>query len=98
MEDERFFLTYENVFHDQSLQIPWYVIAGNHDHYGNVSAQIAYTKKSNRWKFPSLFYSKTFAVQGRLSIQYVHAGHFSKFLWLLQDKTITSRHTTFERP
>ena len=68
VNDERFFLTYENVFHDQSLQIPWYVCAGNHDHYGNVSAQVAYTQRSNRWNFPSLYYSKTFAVEG----SYVH--------------------------
>ncbi len=64
VEDKRFFHTYEKVFEDQSLQIPWYISAGNHDHYGNVTAQIAYTQNSIRWKFPNLYHSKTFAVPG----------------------------------
>lgn len=64
VEDKRFFYTYENVFEDKSLQIPWYVCAGNHDHYGNITGEIGYTDVSNRWKFPSLYHSKTFAIEG----------------------------------
>ena len=50
-----------------NLQCPWYHTTGNHDWStrvndngeivgGNVTAQIAYTEKSDRWMFPDLFY------------------------------------------
>ncbi|XP_066912316.1 tartrate-resistant acid phosphatase type 5-like [Clytia hemisphaerica] len=58
--DHRFNETYNDVFNQPSLQVPWYVVAGNHDHYGNITGQLEYTKHSNIWTFPSLWYSKTF--------------------------------------
>ena len=62
--DARFKETFEDVFTAQSLQVPWYVVAGNHDHHRNVSAQIDYSQKSERWNFPNYYYSKIFNVPG----------------------------------
>ena len=49
---------FQDVYTAESLQTPWYVICGNHDHYGNCSAEIAYTNVSRRWTFPDYYYSK----------------------------------------
>lgn len=55
----RFASTFEDVFTDKSLDVDWYVVAGNHDHKGNVQDQIDYAKKSTRWKFPATHYTFT---------------------------------------
>lgn len=55
--DPRFQETFENVYTEQSLMTPWYVVAGNHDHLGNVTAEVAYSKYSTRWTYPSLWYN-----------------------------------------
>ena len=58
-DSKRFEETFQKVYTGESLMTPWYVIAGNHDHKGNVSAQIEYTgleaNTNNRWQFPSLY-------------------------------------------
>mmetsp|Transcript_23959 Transcript_23959/g.40750 ORF Transcript_23959/g.40750 Transcript_23959/m.40750 type:complete len:345 (+) Transcript_23959:19-1053(+) len=57
----RFENTWNSVYSDPSLQVPWYLIAGNHDHYGNVTAQLEFTDVSERWNFPALYHQKSFA-------------------------------------
>ena len=68
----RFEDTWNAVYSNPSLQVPWYLIAGNHDHYGNVTAEVAYTAVNSRWNFESLFYSKRFdSVNNSVSIDMI---------------------------
>merc|ERR1719300_768243 len=57
--DPRFEETFESVYNNSSLQVPFYVVAGNHDHMHNVTAQIFYSNHSSRWTFPDLYYTFT---------------------------------------
>ena len=76
VSDKRFKTSFEDVYDQKELQCPWYQLAGNHDHRGNVTAQLAYHHTSNRWMFPSLWYtySKSFtAASGKtVTSQFVH--------------------------
>lgn len=69
VDDPRFEETFENVFAAPETQLPWYVVAGNHDHEGNTTAQVAYSKRSSRWYFPSLYYTFTKTVKSTRSSQ-----------------------------
>jgi len=71
VESKRFKDTFEDVFTADSLSIPFYVIAGNHDHYGSVQAQIDYSKRSTRWKYPDSWYTFSKDVGDGATIQFV---------------------------
>ncbi|XP_058890139.1 tartrate-resistant acid phosphatase type 5-like [Acipenser ruthenus] len=65
IEDLHFKVTYGTVFADPSLvNIPWYAVTGNHDHMGNVSAQVAYSKISARWvvNFPDFYFDLKYKI------------------------------------
>jgi len=69
----RFNATFENAFPEshEELRIPFYAVAGNHDHKGNVSAQIAYAQHSSRWTFDDIWYTFTEEADG-VSTQIVY--------------------------
>lgn len=50
---KRFSRTFERVYTQESLNVPWHVLAGNHDHLGNLTNQFSYHEKDSRWNFPS---------------------------------------------
>lgn len=48
---------YEDIYTQKSLQIPFYIATGNHDHVGTLDAEIAFTGHDNRWHMPARYYS-----------------------------------------
>ncbi|KAM4594691.1 tartrate-resistant acid phosphatase type 5a [Fundulus diaphanus] len=62
VDSPRFQETFESVYTAKSLRVPWYVLAGNHDHAGNVKAQIEYSQRSDIWRFPSYYYELNFHI------------------------------------
>jgi len=63
-QNARFDETWKNVYTAASLQSRWYLVGGNHDHYGNVTAEVAHTNDDPRWYFPALWYTESFDVDG----------------------------------
>lgn len=57
------------------LNIPFYVLLGNHDYKGNVEAQIQYSKKSSKWHMPSRYY--TFS-KGPVDFFFLDTNQFNK--------------------
>lgn len=51
--------SFENIYTAHSLQVPWYVVPGNHDYHGSVQAEIDYSKISRRWRMPSRYFDTT---------------------------------------
>lgn len=58
-DTKRFQAGFEDCFHQDSLSnIPFYAIAGNHDHHQSLDPQISYTGQgTGRWQMPSLNYN-----------------------------------------
>lgn len=70
VDDPQFADKFEETFTASSLQVPWYVVGGNHDYYGSIEAQVDYTNKSDRWKFPDLYY-RQYVEDGGVSLTLV---------------------------
>jgi tartrate-resistant acid phosphatase type 5 len=55
--DDQWQTTFEKVFDQPSLDVPFYAVLGNHDYRSNPQAQVEYTGVSTRWKMPDRYYS-----------------------------------------
>jgi hypothetical protein len=56
-QDPLWMSSFENIYTHPSSHYEWYPALGNHDHGGNVQAEIDYSKISRRWKMPSRYYT-----------------------------------------
>lgn len=54
--DKHWRKSFEEVYSEPSLQVPWQVILGNHDYHGNCEAQLAYHQISSRWNMPARYF------------------------------------------
>jgi len=75
VNDRRFNETFEKVFTGEILSdasgFKFHLVAGNHDHIGDVNAQIQYSNVSARWVFPSLYYTFTKTTEDDATVQFV---------------------------
>eukprot|EP01006_Ploeotia_vitrea_P057197 TRINITY_DN68159_c8_g1_i3.p1 TRINITY_DN68159_c8_g1~~TRINITY_DN68159_c8_g1_i3.p1 ORF type:complete len:428 (+),score=47.98 TRINITY_DN68159_c8_g1_i3:213-1496(+) len=63
LDDPAFNKTFEQTFTAASLQVRWYSVLGNHDHFGSTKAQIQYTGKgSGKWYMPNGYYTSTVSI------------------------------------
>jgi len=52
------------------LQVPTYASLGNHDHKGNIQAQIDYSQKNKNWIMPAAYYTFTRTLGDGTEVQF----------------------------
>lgn len=70
VDDPQWRTKWEDVYKAKSLQIPCYASLGNHDHRGNVQAQIDYAKTNARWTLPARYYTFKKPLDGGQQVQF----------------------------
>ncbi len=70
VDDPQWKTKFEEVYADPSLQVPIYATLGNHDHRGNVQAQVDYAKRNKNWKMAGLYYTFTRTLTDGTTVQF----------------------------
>jgi tartrate-resistant acid phosphatase type 5 len=69
--DPQFHDSFDAVYTDSALDLPWYASLGDCDHHGDVSAQAEYAEHDLRWRMPDQFYAINKRVDDRTHAQFV---------------------------
>jgi tartrate-resistant acid phosphatase type 5 len=72
--DEVWNTTFEDVFHEDSMLVPWYSCIGNHDYGypGSAEAEVEYVSpKNNRWVMPARYYYRRLVFPGEVNISLI---------------------------
>ena len=70
--DPQWQTSFERVYADPALQVPWYVILGNHDYRGSCAAQLAYGQVSPRWQMPARYFQQTHQLNARTTADFFY--------------------------
>lgn len=70
VDDPQWKTKFEDVYADPALQLPIYPSLGNHDHRGNVNAQIEYSQRNKNWRMPAQYYTFTHTLVDETTVQY----------------------------
>lgn len=71
VDDPQWKTTFQDIYTAPGVQVRWYAILGNHDHLGNVTAQVEYTKIDKRWYMPAFWYTEHFVLPDNSTLQMV---------------------------
>ena len=72
VHDPQWQTSFEQVYADPALQLPWYVILGNHDYRGSCQAQFDYCKVSSRWLMPARYFKQTHQLEGGITADFFY--------------------------
>src|SRR5277367_212197 len=74
VDDPHWQKSFEEVYYDPALQIPWHCILGNHDYHsgGDCDAQIAYHKINPRWNMPARYYQQTHQIDSNITADFFY--------------------------
>lgn len=82
IRDRHWKASYEHIYHQPSLQKPWYITLGNHDYRGSITALTKYETLSRRWTFPARYYAKQFLINNdttqQVLILFINSNAFIK--------------------
>ena len=68
LDDDHWQRSFEQVYAAPSLQVPWYVILGNHDYVGKCQPQLDYGKTHSRWIMPARYYTHSHQVDAATTL------------------------------
>jgi tartrate-resistant acid phosphatase type 5 len=71
VQDPLWISSFENVYKNNSLQVDWYPVLGNHDYKGNTQAQIDYSKISRRWRMEDHYYTFVKKINDSISARFI---------------------------
>ncbi len=67
--DPQWVSKYEKIY--EGLDLPWWAVLGNHDHRGDIDAQVAYGKRNPQWNMPGRTWSTEFAVDSVTKVSFI---------------------------